>query len=66
MMNQADVGLIQCGVAGVGYLGQHHARLYHALPGAELVGIYEPNDEAAEKVCSEYGCTRFSTIQELG
>jgi predicted dehydrogenase len=66
MMNQADVGLIQCGVAGVGYLGQHHARLYHALSGAELVGVYEPNDEAAEKVCSEYGCARFSTIQELG
>jgi len=57
---------LKCGVAGVGYLGKHHARLYHSLSGSELVGIFEPNDEAAEKVCAEYGCTRFSTIEELG
>jgi len=57
---------LKCGVAGVGYLGKHHARLYHSLSGSELVGIFEPNDEAAEKVCTEYGCTRFSTIEELG
>lgn len=29
---------LKCGVAGVGYLGKHHARLYHSLPGAELAG----------------------------
>jgi len=57
---------LKCGVAGVGYLGRHHARLYHALSGSELVGIYEPNDDAAEKVCAEYGCDRFSTLDELG
>ena len=26
---------IRCGVAGVGSLGQHHARIYASLPGAE-------------------------------
>ena len=57
---------LKCGVAGVGYLGQHHARLYHSLPGSELVGIFEPNNEAAERVCAEYGCARFSTLDELG
>jgi predicted dehydrogenase len=66
MTNQADQGTIQCGVAGVGYLGQHHARLYDALPGAELVGIYEPNDEAAKKVCQEYNCRRFPDLKSLG
>ena len=30
---------ICCGVAGVGSLGQHHARIYATLPGAELAGI---------------------------
>jgi len=57
---------LKCGVAGVGYLGQHHARLYHSLPGSELVGIFEPNNEAAERVCAEYGCARFCTLDELG
>ena len=32
---------IKCGVAGVGSLGQHHARIYATLPGAELTGIFE-------------------------
>lgn len=57
---------LKCGVAGVGYLGKHHARLYHTLEGSELVGIFEPNDEAARAICREYGCVRFSTLKELG
>ena len=40
---------IKCGVAGVGYLGKHHARIYDSLDGCELVGILEPDDAAAEK-----------------
>lgn len=56
---------INCGVAGVGYLGRHHARIYHSLEGCELLGVLEPNDEAAEKVCLEYGCSRFSNLDEL-
>ena len=30
---------IKCGVAGVGYLGKHHARIYDSLDGCELVGV---------------------------
>ena len=30
------------------------------------MGIYEPNDEAAEVVCSQYQCERFSSLEELG
>lgn len=66
LMNDTMSTKLKCGVAGVGYLGKHHARLYHALPGSELVGVYEPDDRAAESVCSEYGCERFSSIGELG
>ena len=58
--------LIKCGVAGVGYLGQHHARIYRALPGAELAGIFEQNDARAEEMCRTHQCRRFSTIEELG
>ena len=56
----------KCGVAGVGYLGQHHARIYDALESSDLVGVYEPNDEAASKVCEAYGCKRFEDLQDLG
>ncbi|MDG1139536.1 MAG: Gfo/Idh/MocA family oxidoreductase [Opitutales bacterium] len=57
---------IKCGVAGVGYLGQHHARIYSELEDCDLVGVFEPDDEAANKVCKLHGCTRFQTLAELG
>ena len=57
---------IRCGVAGVGSLGQHHARIYATLPGAELVGIFEPNNARAAEICAKFNCRRFATINELG
>ena len=57
---------IKCGVAGVGSLGQHHARIYAALPGAELAGIYETNDARAAEICAKFNCRRFATLDELG
>jgi predicted dehydrogenase len=57
---------IRAGVAGVGSLGQHHARIYATLPGAELTGIFEPDDGRAARICENYGCRRFGTLEELG
>ncbi len=57
---------IRCGVAGVGSLGQHHARVYASLPGAELVGIFETSDARAAEICAKFNCRRFATIAELG
>jgi predicted dehydrogenase len=57
---------IACGVAGVGYLGQHHARIYNELESSNLVGFYEPSDDAAQKIEEAYGCRRFENLAELG
>src|SRR5476649_1937274 len=57
---------IRCGVAGVGSLGQHHARIYAALPGAELAGIFETSDARAAEICAKFNCRRFATLDELG
>lgn len=57
---------IKCGVAGVGSLGQHHARIYDAMENCELVGIFEMNDARAKEICGKYNCRRFSSIEELG
>jgi len=57
---------IKCGVAGVGSLGQHHARIYASLPNVDFVGIYEANDERAKEICAKYNCRRFATMDELG
>jgi predicted dehydrogenase len=57
---------IRCGVAGVGSLGQHHARIYASLPGAELAGVYDASKARAEEISALYGCRRFASIDELG
>ena len=57
---------VKCGVAGVGSLGQHHARIYAALPNVDFVGIYEADDERAAEICARYNCRRFASIDELG
>ncbi len=65
-MFSASPKRIRCGVAGVGSLGQHHARIYDALPTAELVGIFETDDRRAQEICDKYSCRRFTTLEELG
>ncbi|MCH6255735.1 Gfo/Idh/MocA family oxidoreductase [Puniceicoccaceae bacterium K14] len=57
--------VLKCGVAGVGYLGQHHARIYSELEGVELAGIFEMDDERAAEICGKYNCPRVETLEEL-
>lgn len=57
---------IRCGVIGVGSLGQHHARIYASLPGAELIGIYETDDKRAAEICARHKCRRFESLEEVG
>ena len=65
-MEANSKGKITCGVAGVGYLGQHHARIYDELDASKFVGFYEPNETAAQKILDAYACRRFSSLEELG
>ena len=56
---------ILCGVAGVGSLGQHHARIYTELPNATLAGIYERDTKRAEEICARHQCRRFASLEEM-
>jgi predicted dehydrogenase len=53
------------GVAGVGSLGFHHARLYGTLPDARLVGVYDVRADRAAEVASQLHTTAFPTYQAL-
>ncbi len=57
---------IRCGVAGVGSLGQHHARIYAGLPGAVLSGVYDTDGKRAAEVALRHGCRQFASLDELG
>ena len=57
--------LLKCGVIGVGYLGQHHARIYSELEGAILAGVFESDADRAREISERHQCPAFSTIEEL-
>lgn len=66
MSESAEVEKVRCGVAGVGSLGQHHARIYASLPQVEFVGVFETDDARAAEICARHGCARFDTLEALG
>ena len=39
-------------VIGVGHLGKHHARIFGALPGVELVAVVDTNQARAEEIAA--------------
>ncbi len=52
--------LLKIGVIGVGYLGQHHARIFSELEHVELVGVADRDLVRAEEIAAKYGCAAFN------
>jgi len=52
-------GDLRLGVVGVGYLGQHHARIYSSLGGVRLVGVVDSSRPRAEEIGRKYGAQAF-------
>lgn len=55
---------LKAGIIGVGSMGQHHARIYNELSTAELVGVFDTDDERARSVADKYGVATNS-LDEL-
>jgi predicted dehydrogenase len=53
------------GVFGTGSMGRNHVRLLSSLPGAELVGIYDPKPESAAAAARDHGAKIFPRLEDL-
>ena len=51
--------MLKVGVFGVGHLGKFHLNNWKDIPGVELVGFYDPNDDTARQVSEKYQLPRF-------
>jgi predicted dehydrogenase len=56
---------LRVGVIGVGHLGQHHARLYAALPDAVLSGVADINTDRARMVSERHRVPAYTDRAEL-
>jgi len=56
---------LRVAVVGAGHLGRHHARLYSAIPSAQLVGVADIVPERARRVAQAYGAKATTDYREL-
>jgi predicted dehydrogenase len=56
---------LRVGVVGVGVMGSNHARVFASLPGAELVGVADPDSKQAEFVARTLNCSAVADVSEL-
>ena len=56
---------LRAGVIGVGHLGQHHARLYAALPDSTLIGVMDKDAGRSRTIADRYGARSFDRLADL-
>lgn len=57
--------MLKIGVLGIGHLGKIHLKCIQLSEAYELVGFYDPNDQAAQQAIETSGIRRFDTLQDL-
>jgi predicted dehydrogenase len=63
--SKGNGGKLRVGVAGVGYLGRFHARIYAAMSDVELVGVADSNERVAKEVAEQHGCRAYTDARDL-
>jgi len=57
--------MLKAGVLGAGHLGKIHLKLLQQSSKYELVGFYDADKQASEKIESEFGYKSFPTMESL-
>lgn len=56
---------VKVGVIGVGYLGQHHARIYSEMEEADLVAVVDIDRKKADTFAAKYTCKAFYDYKDI-
>lgn len=56
---------LRAGVIGVGAMGKNHARLYSELPGVQLVGVADADENLAASIGRDYDCKPYADYHDL-
>jgi len=57
--------MLKVGIFGTGHLGKFHVANWLEIPDVEIVGFYDPNDEAAIDTMERFGLKRFEAMETL-
>ncbi|MCR4282840.1 MAG: Gfo/Idh/MocA family oxidoreductase [Bauldia sp.] len=59
------MSVLRVGVIGLGYFGERHARIYHALPNADLVAVCDRDAARAASVGARLSAAAFTDYRAL-
>ncbi len=57
--------MLKIGIFGVGHLGKFHIANWQKVKGTEIVGFFDPNDDAAGTVSKQYNLERYTNEEAL-
>jgi len=57
--------MLKIGVFGAGHLGKIHIQQWREIPGIQLVGFFDPNDDNAASVITQYQLKRYTDANAL-
>ncbi len=57
--------MLKIGIFGTGHLGKFHIANWLEIEGTEIVGFYDPNDDAAAEAIAKFGLRRFEDMETL-
>jgi len=60
-----NIRKIRAAVVGTGEFGRNHARVYRELAGAELVGVYDLDQDRARAVAAEFQTRALCSLDEV-
>jgi predicted dehydrogenase len=64
-MSTSSAESIPVAVVGVGRMGRHHARIYHELPGAQLLAVVDADDDRAAALADQFTCDALPSVDAL-
>ena len=56
---------VRVAVIGFGVMGRHHANVYAALPGVDLVAIVDPDTDRRLDASERHGCAAYPDVERL-
>ena len=56
---------LKAAVLGVGNMGKHHARVYSAMHGVNLVAVADVSRTLGQQIAAKYGCKYYSDYKQL-
>jgi predicted dehydrogenase len=57
--------MLKVGVFGVGHLGKFHLSNWKEIEGVKLVGFFDPHNETAQQVATDFDLMRFTDEEKL-